>query len=297
MTVKVDWNIDRDPDNVKKRAVELRRYVAERIYTAPFLSPERARAFLKTQRTVWRNRAIEKVEIFLGHELRGQILEIGAGTGWCTALVSKKPDVEQVYALDYDEYSVDEIMPMVFKNLEANNEKITRALGSFNATALDDASMDAVIAIGAIHHSESLHATFTEAYRVLKSGGVLMAFEPCEPDSLTNAEQAQKDATALDPAIAAKLYGEDIGVIRESDNSDHSYRLVDFLAAALDTGFDAYPYTFDTIKAGRTDWDSYFQSRTCYNGFEKIIMPPYFADNNPKGEPVFDPLLLILRKP
>lgn len=302
MSKRVDWVIGKDRENVSERAIELRRLVAERIYIAPFLSVARARKFMEIPRTAWRHRALQKAELFLGHELRGTILEIGAGTGWCSAIVSKKADVNEVFALDYDDVSVDTIMPLAFDTLEAESEKITRAIGSFNATGLDDNSVDAVISIGAIHHSENLDSTFLEAMRVLKPGGIMIASEPCESDAMTNSEQTEKDTAPISEEHANKLYGDGIGEVSESDNSDHSYRLVDFLSAALRSGFDAYPYTFDTDglpeKAHSSEyWDQHFSDRKCYRNFEKIVMPPYFAENNPNQEPVYDPLLLILRKP
>ena len=304
MTARVDWNVLSDSENVRHRAIELRAIVAERIYLTPFQTRTGAAQFLRSPRTIWRRRAIDKAELFLGRELAGTVLEIGAGTAWCSALVSLKSRVRKVFALDYDRVSVDEIMPKCFENLDADVGKITRALGSFNATKLADDSVDAVISIGAVHHSESLASTFKEALRILRPGGILVASEPCEPDSLKNAERQAIENKQIDPEHAKKLYGEDIGEVREADNSDHNYRLVDYISSALGAGFDIFPYTFqysdpiaDKDAVPEASFDRFFVERICYDGFKKIVLPPYFAQGYPDKNVLFDPLLLILQKP
>jgi len=85
--------------------------------------------------------------------------------------------------------SVDELMPTFFSKYGADEKKITRVIGSYNAMKLKDSSIDCIVSIGALHYSENLESTFAESYRVLKPGGVLIASEPCYVNSMSVTEQ------------------------------------------------------------------------------------------------------------
>lgn len=278
-----DWNVQADAPNIRPGAIDLQSELHRRLYSS--LGPE----MLDTPRTFWRRKVLDKFESFMGHPLCGKILEIGAGTGWCSALLSRKDKVEGVWTLEYDSYCVRELMPVLFGRLGAREEKITRVLGSFNHMPQAKGRFDSVISIGALHHSENLPQTLRACFEALKPGGYLMATEGCESNSLTLADQHAKEEK-IDAASQSK-YGK---VTRHKDNSDHYYRVCEFEAAAFQAGFDVWAFTFD--KDGDRRWDdTLFRERKTYEGFHKIVAFPYFAQD--LGNPLFDKLVLMLRKP
>jgi SAM-dependent methyltransferase len=287
---RLDWAPEQDGSNIRNGAQELQAELHRRVYDPYFSDVDSTSRFLKSSRTYWRRKALEKFEIFQGRPIGGDVMEIGAGTGWCSALLSKKPTVRKVYAVEYDRYAIDELMPKVFTHAGADNNKIARVYGSFNHMPQVHGQLDFVVSIGAIHHSENLLATLQEVSMVLKPGGYFLAMEPCESNSLGVREQKAKED--LEDAGALKKYGRRV---TNKENSDHFYRLCEFEAAGYWAHMDAWAYIFDT----RGSWfssDRHFRNREVYDGFRRVILRPYFAMKS-GGVPVFDQLLLIMRKP
>jgi SAM-dependent methyltransferase len=291
MTQALNWSPEQDTKYIREGAQALQAELHRRIYDPNFKDAVATRAFLESPRTYWRRTALEKFQIFKGGPISGQVLEIGAGTGWCAAWLSRLPHVEKVYAVEYDAYAVEHLMPKVFAHADARADKIVRVLGSFNHMPEAHGRMDMVVSIGAIHHSENLLATLTEVGRALKPGGYFVALEPCEPNSLSQREQ-EALGEREDPA-AMRKYGRKV---RNKENSDHYYRLCEFEAAALWSGLDAWSYVFDRRGSWLGSNDRAFRARRTYDGLRKIVLRPYFAKRQ-NGAPVFDRLLLIAQKP
>jgi SAM-dependent methyltransferase len=290
MSERLDWAPEQDGSNIRDGAQELQTELHRRVYDPYFFDADSTNRFLASSRTYWRRIALEKFEIFQGQPIGGHVMEIGAGTGWCSAILSKKPTVEKVYAVEYDRYAVDELMPKVFAHAGAAIDKISRVYGSFNCMPQVYGQIDFVVSIGAIHHSENLLATFQEVSKVLKPGGFFLAMEPCELNSLDL--QKQKEKENLEDAGALKKYGRSV---TNKENSDHFYRLCEFETAGYWADMDTFAYVFD-IKGNRFSSDRYFRDREVYDGFRKIILRPYFAKKSGRAA-VFDPLMLIARKP
>lgn len=288
----IDWNINEDNANIRDGAVELRKKVSENLYFNLFDTPEKAEFQVNNDRTYFRRACIEKAEIMFNRKLSGKVLEIGAGSGWCSSLLSKREEIEEIYVLDYDKYSVEKLFPMVAENLGANQDKMIGVVGSYNKMKLDDNSIDYIISIGAIHHSENLIATFAECERVLKPGGVLIAVEHCHPNSYqTNQEQKENDSF-LDPQRAKMLYGDETLKIKTKDNSDHNYRICQFEAAAIEAKFNVMPYIFNV--EGEEASDEIFKHVKPYREFSIRSFKPYFAKS--KIAPAFDNLMFVCEK-
>lgn len=306
----LDWNVEDDSENIRKSAIELRAKDAERIYLPCFASHEKAQAYLAAPRTYWRRKILEKFELLTCSPISGRILEIGAGTGWCSAVLSKKDTVKEVFALDYSRYCVEQLMPQVFKTLEAHEYKIIRVLGSYNAMRCKDSEFNLVVSIGAIHHSENLDATLQECFRVLRPGGYLLATEPCEYNSLTVEEQGEMSAREVAEKEVEKKWGGEVGTVRKMDNSDHLYRLCEYEAAGIAAGFNVLSYVFDASrKSGgilsslqRAMWGlmlrDYIFKMPSYRGFQRNIAYPFFAKYDYFSlTPAYDRLMLVLHKP
>jgi ubiquinone/menaquinone biosynthesis C-methylase UbiE len=108
-----------------------------------------------------------------GHELRGEVVEIGCGSGAMAAGVLRRfPDV-RLTATDFDQSMVD---------------AATRRLAPFktraevrhaDATSLPfpDASFDAALSFIMLHHVVEWEHALAELVRVLRPGGVLLGYD------------------------------------------------------------------------------------------------------------------------
>lgn len=311
MSQFLDWKVQDDLANIREGAIDLRAKNAETLFLPIFQTSEGGARFLKTGRTLWRRRVLEKAEKVIGHPIRGKLIEVGAGTGWCSAWLSQKDTVSEIYTLDYDHYCVEKLMPAVFKSLGAKSDKITRVAGSYNNMKCPDEEFDFVVSIGAINHSENLPATFRECNRVLKKGGYMIATEPCEFNSLSLSEQQEIANSFEDDKSVIKKYGPDVGPVKKRDNSDHLYRLFEYEAYALTAGFDVNSFVFDAspssgglfslfgrILKGALFGDLCFSRPEPYRGFSRNVLYPFFS----KGAYfypglLYDRLMLVLRKP
>jgi len=162
--------------------------------------------------------------------IRGRILEVGAGDGWCSAAVLRHYDnVEASYIMEIDEAAVDSLIPVTLQNFEVADRNVTLVLGSFNAIPHVD-YFDFVIAMGSLHHSENLFVTLRSLWQALKPGGVLLSQEPAMADSTSNEFYRRKSQEV-------KKFDEGIE-FRHDERSDHFYRKCEYLTALHHAGFD-----------------------------------------------------------
>lgn len=283
----LNWLENSENEHIREGAVELQSQVHTKLLDQ-FTSPEAAQRFLMSGRTAWRRDALIKAQLVMHKEYSGQVLEIGAGSGWCSSLISTVPEVDRVYCLDYDPVSVQMLMPVVQKSIGANTAKIERVIGSYNSLPLEN-EIDFVVSIGALHHSEHLFATLSECFKVLKPGGWLFASEPVYFDSETNKEILARYKKE-DPNSQSK-YGK---ATKHEDNSDHYYRLCEYISACYAAKFDVYPFVFE-LNGSRHANDTTLRNRQTSDGFFTNVLYPYFAVN--PANPMFDRLMLVLQKP
>ena len=189
----------------------------------------------------------------MGIEISGAVLEIGAGTGIYSCIVSKNPSVEIVYALEYSKICVEELMVFIIKrfNLEEFEEKkIIPVVGSFNEIKLPDASVDFVIAMGALHHSEDREITIKEIYRVLKIGGYLIACERANYNYRTNMWLNKQIDDEYNIEMKSKM-GYDVNEkITRRMNSEHVPILAEWEYLLTKYGFKNLIYWFLYFKRG-----------------------------------------------
>lgn len=102
------------------------------------------------------------------------ILDLGAGTGYCSEKLSQLFPAAKIFALDPAEKMLEKITPTDnLKTLCACAEKLP----------LDDNSIDLVFSNMMIHWSTDVAQVFKEIQRVLRPGGVLL-FTTLGPDTL-----------------------------------------------------------------------------------------------------------------
>lgn len=257
--------------------------------------------WLNTEKTYWRSKTLDKLELFLGKEIQGDVIEIGAGTAWCSSLLSKKKGVQKVLAIEFDIFSIEHIMPKVFKALDADENKIQRVLGFYDDIKLEDNSIDYIFSMGALHHSQNLLLTYKELWRVLKPEGKVLISEPTYNNDLTLEDEFTWRETL-------KADGS-----KNKDNGDQKFRICQWEAYALEAGFEVYPFIFDNMGLhGKIKsfliGNKIIKNKKCYDGFNKTVLYPFCSKKSWKETvkrmitfnphvPDHDKLLLILEKP
>lgn len=99
------------------------------------------------------------------------ILDLGGGTGWLGACLSKFNNVERVYLLDSSEYFLSYMLPEITNLMGGKIEKIFPLKGLFAPLLFDDNSLDIVVASSSLYHADNLEDILKEIYRVLKKTG------------------------------------------------------------------------------------------------------------------------------
>ena len=112
-----------------------------------------------------------------GVDVGGVVLDLGSGTGVGASILSEHAEFSNILAVEISESFVNQIMPLVFENFNANTELIQRVVGDFNHIEMKDNSVDAIIELDSFHHSEDLPRTLEECYRVLRNGGVMICID------------------------------------------------------------------------------------------------------------------------
>lgn len=64
-------------------------------------------------------------------EVKGSIIDVGAGVAWTSALISHIPTVKSVIAVDFSQHRLLKIAPLVFNQLNGRIEKFEPILGDF----------------------------------------------------------------------------------------------------------------------------------------------------------------------
>lgn len=119
-------------------------------------------------------RTVIKFAKFLNLNVRGIGLDIAAGVGWTSALLSRIEGVEIIYALDISKHRLIKLAPEIFNIFKTRSEKIERVIGSFYNIKLPDHSVDFCFVSQAFHHSSDCRLLLHEIRRVLKPKGFIL---------------------------------------------------------------------------------------------------------------------------
>ena len=119
----------------------------------------------------WRSAIIARTpivaELDKDVEFAGNILEIGAGSCWFSAELSKIPRVQRIHALDFSERALKEVAPSIMRALNAQEHKITCIIGDYHNLPFDNKMFDFVVIDAALHHTNYLNILLKEAGRGL----------------------------------------------------------------------------------------------------------------------------------
>jgi len=160
-------------------------------------------------------------------KVKGNALDIGAGSGYASIKLALKSDVLKVYALDASEKACHDLIP---QNTEYFNltEKVLPICASFSDIPLTGC-IDFAVSFGSLHHSNCLFSSFQAVSNSLKEGSYLLAQEPAMPDFTTNLDY-QKKYNCVE-----KKFGVEI---RNGDRDDHFFRVSEYITAAQFCGMD-----------------------------------------------------------
>ncbi len=136
--------------------------------------------------------------------IKGSVIDVGAGTCFLSAKLSRLPEVEKVFAVDLSEKFLTSTGARVLEHFGAAMEKMTFVATDFNEIPLPAASVDTAFIFAAIHHSLSPIKTLQEVARVLKPGGTLLILE--NPKSVIGIRSARLESLALSREVTEIAY-------------------------------------------------------------------------------------------
>jgi SAM-dependent methyltransferase len=110
--------------------------------------------------------------IFLNENSR--VLDLGAGTGWLSAYLSKHKNVDKIYSIDSSKYFLSSMLPEIVDKMGGVKEKIEPIEGLFSPIILGDETIDVIVASSSLHHADNLEDVLSDINRVLKKGGTLV---------------------------------------------------------------------------------------------------------------------------
>jgi len=174
----------------------------------------------------------------IGRSVTGSAIDIGSGTGVGASIMSNYEEMRKIYAVEFSEKFVNQIMPIVFEKYSSNIEKIQRVVGDFNNLEVDDNSIDLVLDIDSLHHAEDIEITLMECNRVLKSGGVLIAIDRAWPDSYTESQLENMLDKELDDKLKHKYNIPENQSYTRRDFGEHEYTLKHWENAFSNQGFE-----------------------------------------------------------
>jgi len=161
--------------------------------------------------------------------IKGNLLEVGAGDGWCSAHILSAYKPEKTFIMEIDEIAVEKLIPNTLSVFGVDTIDVTIVQGSFNKIPHNN-FFDFIIAMGALHHSANLRVTFDTIFQALKPGGWLLAQEPSMDDDTPN-------SYFVNYGLEKKVFPEGIEMIN-ADRSDIFYRNCEFRTAAYHAGFE-----------------------------------------------------------
>lgn len=333
----LNWRPELDNSRILNSAKDYRADISSNQYLHWFGSEFIAHLTVSIGRSFWRIETMRQLRKSDPELFRGTVLEVGAGTAQISSQISRFTEISKIYSLDYDEYTVKNLMPLVQSSLNAETSKIIRVLGSYNKMDLPTASIDAVIAVGAMHHSEDLDATMRECYRVLKPGGKFIVSDYSLTNTLSQEEYSVLMNLPKKQSDAAEFIRDPINpnIITNKSISEHPRPSFMYQTAAFNAGFNLDITFFDATKdnggslarlirrlkdsirvRGYYDFGSVSQRVHGYDSYGNVrafnlaprIRYPAYAQRAPSflkllffgdyaGHPVYDNMLMVLTKP
>ena len=130
-----------------------------------------------------------------GPRIAGRVVDLGAGTCWATAEISKLARVEEVVALDLSERFLETVGRRIIARLEGRAEKVRFAVSAFDSIPFPDSYFDCAVLIAALHHAIAPVRVLLEAKRVVRPEGILLVIE--QPPAVLSISRRRREGLAL----------------------------------------------------------------------------------------------------
>jgi ubiquinone/menaquinone biosynthesis C-methylase UbiE len=134
------------------------------------------------------------------------ILDLGCGTGWLSAYLSRHDGVSTIYSVDSSAFFLSVMLPEIVKLMSGDEKKITSIRGLFTPIILSDASVDICVSSSALHHAENLEGTLSEILRVLKDGAYLFVLNETPDDDEAYVERLSREFVDMKSECEQKVY-------------------------------------------------------------------------------------------
>ena len=184
------------------------------------------------------SRLVRLAATAVGMQFGGTGLEVGAGCGLLSSTIAHDPAVEKIYSLEVCE----ELAKLIYKVsdgvLGSKASKVVPVVGSFDDIRLPDESVDFVVEIDSLHHSDDLKRTLRECFRVLRPRGTMLLLDRCHPNTVTDEQvEAMLNIVYSREFLKYNCYPTDV-VLTRRQNGEHEYRLYEWQDAFRAAGFD-----------------------------------------------------------
>lgn len=179
----------------------------------------------------------------INHQVIGEAIDVGSGTGVGAGILSRFDFISKVYAVEFSAQFVLSIMPVVFDSLKADASKIQRVVGDFNNLQVPDGSQTFVLDIDSFHHAENLDFTLQECARTLKTGGVIVSIDRAWDDHYTRAQLEAKLDVELNDKLKNKYGIPDGQGFTRRDFGEHEYTIQEWLDLFAKNGFEAMVFS------------------------------------------------------
>jgi SAM-dependent methyltransferase len=104
----------------------------------------------------------------------GQILDVGAGVAWTSALLSKLEQVDSVTAMDYSRHRLFQIAPIVFEQLDGDISKFKPIIGDFSDFDFKTGQFDIVLFCQSLYMFPFLDEVLAKVSKLLVPEGMIM---------------------------------------------------------------------------------------------------------------------------
>jgi len=184
-----------------------------------------------------------------------KVLDLGCGSGWLSALLSRESNIERIVAWDSSPHLLAATLPRVFELIGGDSGKLEVVCGDFVPLLLDDRSIDVAVMSSAFHHASDPLGLLDELRRVLTPQGMvaLLNETPWHPVGMLGF------ATRMYGAAVANLLGRELRrpghvgsehALYDETLGDRAYTLrtwrrmiarAGFSVRIVDTGMPSYP--------------------------------------------------------
>lgn len=106
--------------------------------------------------------------------IKGTVLDVGAGVGWTSAILSEKQSVSSVVAVDISDHRLNKIAPIVFQQLGGNLSKLEPRVGDFFTMRMEPASFDVIVFCQSLSMFSDLRLILNKVHRLLADGGLMI---------------------------------------------------------------------------------------------------------------------------